>query len=135
MLSVYPKLNFHEDTPLINCQIDNYEFFHENTPTQCGGVGIYVKSTHNPTKITKFSGSHHKVSESVFVEINIKTKKKLLIGCIYRHPSSAVSEFIDEFFQSTLKEITQEEKKMRFSRGFQCGFDQIRRSPMCQYLL
>ena len=95
---------------ILLCGLNGYDFFHEKNPTQCGGVGIYVKSTHNPTKITKFSGAHHKVSESVFVEIKSKSKKKLLIGCIYRHPSSAVSEFIDEFFQSTLKEITQKEK-------------------------
>ena len=61
-------------------------------------------------KISKFSGAHHNVSESVFVEIQSKSKKKLLIGCIYRHPSSAVSEFIEEFFQTTVREITQKEK-------------------------
>ena len=100
------ETRFHEDTPLINYQIDNYEFFHEKTPTQYGGVGIYVKSDFNPAKIKKCSGAHYKVSESVFVEIKNKSKKKPLIGCIYRHPSSGVSEFIDEFLQSTLKEIT-----------------------------
>ena len=69
------ETRFHEDTPLINYQIDDYDFFHEKTPTQCGGVAIYVKSTYNPVKISKFSGAHHQVSESVFVEIKSKSKR------------------------------------------------------------
>ena len=81
--------------PLFNFEINGYEFVHEKSPLHCGGTGIYVISVYNPIEVGKYSGSHPKIDESVFVEIKIPSNKKLLIGCIYRHPSSAVSDFIN----------------------------------------
>ena len=95
-----------EDKPLINCKIEGYDFFHEKTTTQCGGAAIYVKTHYDPTKVNKFSVSIPKIVEAVFVEICSPSKKKLLIGSIYRHPSSTVDDFIKEFLHNTLIDIT-----------------------------
>jgi len=50
--------------------------------------------------------------ESTFIEIIIPNKKNLIIGCIYRHPSSAISitDFSDNYLEPVLNIILAENK-------------------------
>ena len=105
------------EEPLFNVQIDGYQFFSTPTLTQCGGAGIYVKTGLDPSKIKEFSISEHNVSESIFVEITGPTKKKFIIGCIYRH-HTPVSKFLDSFFIKTVQKITQKNKNCILAGDF-----------------
>ena len=93
--------------PLINVDIKDYDFHHTPTPTQCGGAGLYIKSTLDYDIIEKVS--HHNISESIFVEIKNKSKKNVTVGCIYRH-HTPISDFLDTFLEATLKRITKARK-------------------------
>ena len=84
--------------------IPNYDLIYDNSPTNAGGVAIYVKN-----KI--FSKFEIKADlkldlpqcESLFLEIKVSTKSKsahgnmktLLVGCVYPHPKLNSTLFID----------------------------------------
>ena len=65
-----------------------------------GGVGIYVKSSINFSIIDNLTIMKEKLFESVFINIEF-CNKTLLVGCLYRSPSSDVQS--NEIFVSTLK--------------------------------
>lgn len=63
-----------------------------------GGVGIYIndciqfKVLHDLTYITD-------IIESIFVELIIETGSNLIVGCVYRPPSSDINTFNDELMK------------------------------------
>ena len=50
--------------------------------------------------------------ESTFIEIILPGRKNLIVGCIYRHPSSSLTivQFIDEYIEPLLLQISKENK-------------------------
>ena len=38
------ETRLYDDDPLVNIEIDGYEFRHTPTGTRCGGAGIYIRS-------------------------------------------------------------------------------------------
>ena len=84
---------------LIN--IPNYKLHYNNSPTNAGGVAIYVKENLN----YKVSDVRLNVSEceSLFLEFDLlsinKQKSTYLIGCIYRHPRISTADFIDKLYE------------------------------------
>ena len=103
------ETRLHQASPLVNIEIPGYDFHHTPTLSQCGGAGIYVKSTHEYEILNKYSASHFNISESIFIEIKSKSKKNLIIGCIYRH-HTPISDFCTAFLDNTLKKITKSKK-------------------------
>jgi hypothetical protein len=103
------ETRLYDESPLTEIQIDGFDFFHTPTTTQCGGAAIYVKKTHDYDLLKKYSASHHDICESVFIEITNTSKKKLIIGCIYRH-HTPISDFISTYLDPTLKKITKSKK-------------------------
>ena len=103
------ETRLHDDEPLSNIQIDGYDFIHTPTPTRCGGVGIYIKSSLEYEQLKNLSFSHENISESIFVELKNQHKKNLVIGCIYRH-HTPIQTFISEFFSNLLTKITKSKK-------------------------
>ncbi len=93
--------------PLINISIAGYDFIQTATKSFFGGVGLFIKSGFEYKVREDLNKSIYNVSESVFVEIKNKSKKKLLVGCIYRHHSS-ITEFVDMFLAETLEKIGKE---------------------------
>jgi len=71
--------------------LDGYQaFFNFNpdslqTPLTTRGVGIYVSSKLSVTEVTFNGYSHH---EHVWISIKLMGHDTLLVGCIYRSPSS-----------------------------------------------
>ena len=73
-----------------------------------------------------------------FIEIKNASKKNLIIGCLYRHPSPPISEFQDNFLGKTLSKLTKTKKtcllagdfnvdliKYGFQTGVQSFYDQV----------
>ena len=103
------ETRLHDDHPLSNIQIEGYEFVHTKTLTQCGGAGIYIKSTIEYELLKQFSISNKNVSESIFLEIKNPTRKNIVIGCIYRH-HTPVSDFLETFLNDVLEKVTKSNK-------------------------
>ena len=97
--------------PLINICLEGYEFIQTPTKSYFGGVGIFVKSSYDYVIRTDLSKSIHNIAESVFIEIQNKSKKNLIAGCIYRH-HSPLAEFIDSFLNETLSQLGKEQNKI-----------------------
>ena len=81
------ETRLYETSSLTNIDIPGYDFHHTPTTTQCGGAGIYIKSTpdYDYEVLKKYSASHSNICETMFLEIKSKSKKNLIVGCIYRH--------------------------------------------------
>ena len=56
-------------------------------------------------------------SENVFIELNLTAHKKIIIGVIYRHPSTSFCEFQDLLMQ-TLKKMIYEKQEYFLCRDF-----------------
>ena len=93
--------------PTVNIDIEGYEFKHTPTKSHFGGAGIYIRKDLTYHVRNEYSKSIQDVAESIFIEIQNKLKKNILVGCIYRH-QSAISEFINDFLEETLIKIDQE---------------------------
>ena len=50
--------------------------------------------------------------ESCFIELVVPNKKNVIVGCIYRHPSSSISvqQFNSDFIEPMLKKVSAENK-------------------------
>ena len=49
--------------------------------------------------------------ESTFIEVNLKTEK-VVIGCIYKHPSMELSEFNKDYLTNLLDILSSENKTL-----------------------
>ena len=71
--------------------LDGYQFFFnfdpdsQQTPQSLRGVGIYVSNKLSVSEVAVDGYSHH---EHVWISIKLMGKDQLLVGCIYRSPSS-----------------------------------------------
>ena len=83
--------------------LSDYNFIYE-LPFQgsVGGVAMYIHKSILFTRLSdKLSSSALNKNESLFIEISFK-QEKLIIGGIYRHPSSCCQEFVtsvEDLFQ------------------------------------
>ena len=87
----------------------NYTMVHCDSLSNAGGVALYVSNSLEFHKIDEYSfASSH--SETLFIEVKIKNSAKgLVIGVIYRYPSSSLSDFQIQFTQ-TLNDLTKHKK-------------------------
>ena len=103
------ETRLHEQVPLVDVSIEGYDFIHKETPSQCGGAAIYIKSHFEYDQINNLSVSIKDVCESIFIEIKGKNRKKTLIGCIYRHHTT-IEEFSNEYFNNAIASIAKSKK-------------------------
>lgn len=70
-----------------NVNINGYNLFHTDSPTKAGGAALYIANNLKavPGPDIKFDIT---LVESCWAEIDAgKGKKKIIIGCIYKHPT------------------------------------------------
>ena len=88
--------------------LEGYSFECENSPTACGGVGIFVSDSLNYT-VRNDLKINVNACEDLWIEIETESKsddnpdvkqEKLVIGTIYRHPGSQYSLFCDRLCAS-----------------------------------
>ena len=125
--SVLSRLNFNFDvigisehkimkdtTPSNNIKIPGYqEFVFEPTATHFGGTGFYLKDhiDYNQRKDLQLNSPTN--YESIFIEIFFPNKRNLIVGCIYRHPTSKipVEDFTNLHLDPILHKISIEKKQ------------------------
>ena len=101
-------------TPSNNINIPGYdEFKFEPTETTHGGAGFYMKNGLNYNiryDLNLNSPSQH---EAMFVELILPDRKNLVVGCIYRHPSSniSVTDFTEKHLEPILYKVNKEKKE------------------------
>ena len=106
--------------PSNNINIPGYTFVDEPTDSFFGGTGFYIKrdldfEIRNDLKINS-PGNH----ESCFVEIIFSNREKLILGCLYRHPSSEISvhDLSETHLEPVLQKINSEQKDCVFMGDF-----------------
>ena len=98
MPSFIPISEIKLNNNISNVSIPWYRFVSKHSPTNAGGVGIYVKNGIQFTTRQDIEIALEGV-ETCFIEILGTTKKNIIIGCIYRHPSSDLEKFHQLFSQ------------------------------------
>ena len=79
-------------TPSNTIEIPGYDnFIFEPTDTNFGGTGFYVKDNLDYVRRSDLEINSPTNYETIFIEIKFPKKKNLIVGCIYRHPSSKIS--------------------------------------------
>ena len=104
------KLQKNKD-PIVNLEIEGYYLEHMPTETCFGGVALYIKKCYDQKLRSELSQSVKTVGESIFVEIEQKRSKNILVGCFYRH-HSLLSNFNEELLKKTLVQISKEKSKI-----------------------
>ena len=104
-----------DEIPTANIDIPGYhEFIFNPIETSHGGTGFYLSKSliynkrNDLTLITPGPGNF----ESIFLEIILPGRKNLIVGCIYRHPTSKISidQFTNEHLEPVLQRIANENK-------------------------
>ena len=72
--------------------------------SQGGGVKLYVDCLFQSVKIDNLS-CRNNCFESLFVDVTLSSDLTVTIGCIYRIPSSSITEFNEIFFENYLQQI------------------------------
>ena len=100
------KLN---KNPLTSVQLSGCNI--EYTPTECnnGGTLLYVKKGINYKLRKDLQIYKPKQLESTFIEV-VQNKERIIIGCLYRHPSMELSEFNNHYLSNLLDNLFEENK-------------------------
>ena len=99
--------------PTTNIDIEGYwPFVYDPTSSSHGGTGFFISESINYKKRDDLKFNSCGDFESTFIEIILPSKKNLIIGCIYRHPSSPISikDFNTTFIEPLLNKISTEGK-------------------------
>ena len=111
--------------PSNNCDIQGYEEFEfESSATACGGTGFFINKKHNYIVRDDLKLNSPENFEAMFVEIVLPDRKNLVVGCIYRHPSSKlpVIDFNEKYIQPILHKISKEKKECALMGDFNIDF-------------
>ena len=102
------KLN---ETTTDNIEIIGYEKpFYTNSKTAFGGTVIY---TANSLNAIERKDIHFKMDlvESTWIELDTQNRNKIIIGCVYKHPSANLNEFHSEM-ESIMKQFNDNKKQV-----------------------
>ena len=112
---------FKDTLPSKNIKIPGYhEFIFEPTETTHGGTGFYIKDNVDFIIREDLQINSPSDFESIFIEIQFPKKKNLIVGCIYRHPTSKISvqNFTNLHLDPILQKINMEKKQCVFMGDF-----------------
>ena len=98
--------------PIYDSSLEGYTPYQTPTEGDKGGVMLYISKKHNCRRRNDIESIFYKTKEleSVFIELIMKNKKNIIIGCIYRHPNMDISEFNEYFINPLMNKLTKEDK-------------------------
>ena len=104
-----------EYTPISNIKLAGYHnFIYTPTQTSHGGSGFHIRDTLAFNRRTGLLLNPPGIGdvESTFLEIVLPNKQNLIVGCIYRHPSSKITleDFSKNYLDPILNIISVENK-------------------------
>ena len=95
-------------SPTANIDLPGYHsFLYEPTETSHGGAGLYIKDSLVFNRRDDLNFSSKGDFESCFIELLLHDRKNVIVGCIYRHPSSQISihQFTSDFMEPLLEKF------------------------------
>ena len=107
--------------PSNNIDIPGYdEFVFEPTETTHGGAGFYIRNDYDSLVRKDLRLNLASQFEAIFVEIILKDRKNLVVGCVYRHPSSdiPITEFAEKHLEPIINKISKEKKECMLMGDF-----------------
>lgn len=99
-----------KDQNIYNINIPNYSFINTNSKTSSGGVGMYISKDLDYIRRHDLECSTA-AFESCWIEISRQKQKNIVVGCIYRHPSSDCVEF-NEKLKEQLNDLDNSSKEV-----------------------
>ena len=86
---------------------------YEQTPTEstAGGSLLYVNKRDSSKTRPDLAIYKPKRIESIFAEVVLLKKRKLIVGCIYKHPYMDICTFNDHFLNPLLDNLSKEANK------------------------
>ena len=83
------KLKANEHCKVI---VEGYNFFHEGTNTNAGGVGIFIKDNISYSLCNNLKMNIPNC-EDLWIKLNHKNQNNCIVGTIYRHPHQIMKKF------------------------------------------
>ena len=101
-------------------------FIFDATETSHGGTGFYVKESLQIKVRDDLKFNSPGNFESTFIELMFPNTKNIIIGCIYRHPSSSIYliHFTSDYMEPLLAKISSEGKMCSLVGDF--NIDQLK---------
>ena len=103
--------------PSVNIDITGFkEFIFQPTETTHGGTGFYIGDNIDFIERPDLAFNSVGDYESMFIEIKFKGKKNLIVGCIYRHPTSKMTfeDFNQLIIEPLLDKINKEKNNVHY---------------------
>ena len=88
-----------KEQSLININIPGYSFIHTDSPTNAGGVAMYISTATQHSILTDIQMDTDGC-ENIWIKIK---DSNVIIGTIYRHPKNDLQKFIVELNTSLEK--------------------------------
>ena len=107
------KIHINEVNNITNITLEGYyPFQFDPTHTSHGGTGFYIKKSLNFILRDDLKFNAPGDFESTFIELIFPQKRNMVIGCIYRHPTSniPISIFNKNYIEPLLEKISLENK-------------------------
>ena len=107
------KIHKNDENAIANISLeDYYPFEYDPTETTHGGTGFFIKKSLNFILREDLKFNSPGDFESTFIELIFPQKRNMVIGCIYRHPTSAlsISDFNTHYIEPLLDKISSENK-------------------------
>ena len=83
--------------------LQNYNFLYNNSPTNAGGSGIFIKSSYIHKQINHFTLNLN-ACEDLWIEITLTNEQTVIVGTIYRHLNYNIKSFLNSM-ESTVDKI------------------------------
>ena len=109
-----------------NIDIQGYDFYHNDSDTMAGGIGLYVKKELDAVQLTDINLNLQQV-ESCWIEIKSQNSC-IVIGCIYRHPSADIAEF-SETLETVIEQVNANGRQVFLVGDFNIDFLKIENHP------
>ena len=93
-------------------EISNYCIEHTPTKSEKGGALLYISKEFNYKNRQDLNIDKDEMLESVLIEVLSKSNKNSIIGCIYKHPKLALTDFTQNFTQPLLDRFSFENKNI-----------------------
>ena len=103
-----------DSVPANNVTLTGYEeFIFSPTGSTHGGTGFFIKQDINYIERIDLDINSPTNYETKFIEVKFEKKSPLIIGCIYRHPTSNISitDFSTLHIEPILSKISKENKQ------------------------
>ena len=117
---------------LVNIEIQGYKFFHADSVSNAGGVGMYVSEDFQFSCENSFGFSNNGC-ENMWININTKLAQNFLVGVVYRHPNANIKDFIDHF-NDTLQKINEKNINCVILGDFNINILQHRNESAASYI-